>query len=217
MNEQARILIVEDDNVSRDLMSALLKREYQVATARTAEEAESLLPGFRPDLVLLDIVMPGMDGLEFCRRLRARPEYAATRIIMVTGKADPGDRIEGYEAGADNYLVKPIRMPELNAVVRSSLRIRRAEAPTIEKSRNTSVNCWEFMHCARERRRNCPAYTKRLGTMCWLVAGTMCGGRVQGAFAQKYRDCAACHFFQHVSRQSDATLRDCPEEVGSGA
>ncbi len=63
------------------------------------------------------------------------------------------------------------------------------------------MNCWEFKKCGRDRDGSCPAYQKGLGTVCWVVAGTMCGGKVQGTFAQKLRDCTKCDYYRYVQKQ----------------
>lgn len=194
-----RVLIVEDDAMTREVMQTLLERSYTVTGVASGKDALSVLEKFNPELILLDVIMPGMDGFEVCRKIREIPRFRSTRIIMVTGESDPEDRVRGYQAGADNYLVKPVRLPELAAVVTSSLRVSRETSPTIEKSRGTTRNCWEVMKCDQDKPGGCPAFTRRLGTMCWLVAGTMCGGKTQGVFAQKYKNCSECRFFKMVA------------------
>jgi two-component system, OmpR family, phosphate regulon response regulator PhoB len=118
----SRVLIVEDERDIRDLVVHHLRREgYQVATAGSGEEALLQVKQAPPDLILLDLMLPGMSGLEVCRRLR-QEETPATPIVMLTAKADEVDRVVGLELGADDYVVKPFSPKELLARVRAVLR-----------------------------------------------------------------------------------------------
>src|SRR6266542_1122863 len=120
-----KILIVDDTphNVKMlvDLLSA---KSYATATAGSGQEGLERVEAERPDLVLLDVMMPGMDGYEVCRRIRANPEYGILPVVMVTALDPAGERIKGLEAGADDFLTKPVNMAELVARVRSLLRIK---------------------------------------------------------------------------------------------
>lgn len=104
-----KILIVDDHADIRRLIRLTLEFEdYEVREAADAIEALALLPDYRPDLVLLDVMMPGgIDGLELCRRLRASQSSEALHIIMLSARGRPTDREAGLQAGADHYLVKP--------------------------------------------------------------------------------------------------------------
>src|SRR5574341_517646 len=127
----SRVLIVEDEPDIRGLLVHHLKREgYQVSAAAGGEEALRQVRAAPPDLVLLDLMMPAMDGLEVCRRLRQDPATAALPIVMLTAKGDELDRVLGLEIGADDYIVKPFSPKELVARVKAVLR-RSRPAPGI--------------------------------------------------------------------------------------
>jgi phosphate regulon transcriptional regulator PhoB len=118
-----RVLIVEDEPDIRELVVHHLKRDgYQVTAASSGEEALRQVQAAPPDLVLLDLMMPVMDGLEVCRRLRQDPATAMLPIVMLTAKGDEVDRVLGLEIGADDYIVKPFSPKELLARVRAVLR-----------------------------------------------------------------------------------------------
>jgi len=123
----SRVLIVEDELDIRELVVHHLKREgYQVSAASSGEEALRQVQAAPPDLVLLDLMMPAMDGLEVCRRLRQDPATAMLPIVMLTAKGDEVDRVLGLEIGADDYVVKPFSPKELVARVRAVLRRSRS-------------------------------------------------------------------------------------------
>jgi two-component system phosphate regulon response regulator PhoB len=119
----ARILVVEDDESLGLLLQYNLEAEgYAVEIATRAEDADPMLRDCRPDLVLLDWMLPGFSGIEFCRRLRARAETKTLPIIIVTARGEENDRVRGLSTGADDYIVKPFSIPELLVRVRSLLR-----------------------------------------------------------------------------------------------
>jgi adenylate cyclase len=125
MTPAPRILVVDDQPANVKLLKQLLTASgYDVTTALSGAEGLARLAEEPPDLVLLDVVMPGMSGYEACRAIRARPETALLPVVLVTA-LDPGEqRLKGIESGADDFLSKPINQPELLARVRSLLRIR---------------------------------------------------------------------------------------------
>ncbi len=123
MTRTARILVVDDDeNVTNMLRRALSYEGYTVATARDGSDALKKTLEFGPDLVVLDIMMPGIDGVEVCRRLRAGDPQLA--ILMLTAKDAAADQVVGLDAGADDYLVKPFTLEVLAARARALLRRR---------------------------------------------------------------------------------------------
>jgi two-component system alkaline phosphatase synthesis response regulator PhoP len=117
------ILVVEDEKDIRELVRFHLEREgYGVVEAETGEEALHRAAAERPALVVLDLMLPGADGLEICRRLRAEAATAALPVIMLTAKAAEVDRVVGLEIGGDDYVTKPFSPRELVARVRAVLR-----------------------------------------------------------------------------------------------
>ncbi len=123
----ARILVVDDILPNVKLLEAKLRNEYyEVFTATSGEEALQQAESQRPDIILLDIMMPGMDGYEVCRRLKANPELAHIPVVMVTALSDPEDKVRGLEVGADDFLSKPINDIALMARVRSLVRLKMA-------------------------------------------------------------------------------------------
>jgi two-component system phosphate regulon response regulator PhoB len=125
-----KILVVEDDEDIQELIDFNLAREgYQVLKVASGEEALSVENREKPDLVILDLMLPGLDGLEVCRRLKGNPGSGVVPIIMVTAKGEEADIVTGLELGADDYLVKPFSPKVLVARVRNVLRrTRGAEA-----------------------------------------------------------------------------------------
>jgi len=120
-----RILIVDDTPANvHILQSRLAAHGYDIVTATDGEAALAAVKETEPDLILLDVMMPKMDGFEVCRRLRADASLPFIPIIMVTAKADPKDVVAGLEAGGDEYLTKPVDQPALVARVKSMLRIK---------------------------------------------------------------------------------------------
>jgi class 3 adenylate cyclase/CheY-like chemotaxis protein len=125
MNKPPRILIVDDNETNRDiLMTRLEAHGYELAQAADGEEALAAAKSLLPDLILLDVMMPKLDGIEVCRRLKGDPAMPFTPIILVTAKSDTKDIVAGLNAGADEYLTKPIDQAALVARVNSVLRIK---------------------------------------------------------------------------------------------
>src|SRR4051812_22046454 len=116
-----RVLVVDDDRALRDaLRRALLLAGYEALTAENGQEALSKVAAQGPDAIVLDVAMPGMDGMCLCRRLREAGNRVP--VLMLTARAAVADRIDGLDAGADDYLVKPFDVGELNARLRALLR-----------------------------------------------------------------------------------------------
>lgn len=119
----ARILIAEDEEPLSLLLRYNLEAEgYLVDVSARGDEAEIKLRELQPDLLLLDWMLPGLSGIELCRRIRLRRETERLPVIMLTARGEEGDRVRGLATGADDYIVKPFSVPELLARVRALLR-----------------------------------------------------------------------------------------------
>jgi len=117
-----RVLVVEDDDDIADILRRSLRNEgYEVRTSADGIEALDVAAGFLPDVVVLDLGLPGLDGVEVCRRLRSDGDVP---ILMLTARAETEDRVTGLDSGADDYLVKPFERKELLARIRALLRRR---------------------------------------------------------------------------------------------
>ena len=120
-----KILVVDDKPLNVELLEAdLVSSGYDVVTAYDGKTALELVAAEKPDLILLDVMMPGMDGFEVCRRLKSNEETILIPVVMVTALSDKADRIKGIEAGVDDFLTKPVDRQELKARVKSLMRVK---------------------------------------------------------------------------------------------
>ena len=125
-----KVLIVEDDPEARKVLSLILKLDgYQISTAPGGAEAVQVMTTMIPDLLLLDVMMPDMDGYQVCGWVRANPATTAVPVVMLSGKADPESVARGLEVGADEYLSKPISPSKLIAQLRVVLARTAGRAP----------------------------------------------------------------------------------------
>ena len=123
------ILVVDDDPSSLDIVRTYLEsRGYAVATAVDGKDALAKLEEVQPALMLLDVMMPGMDGWEVARLVKNHPNFRDVRVIMLTARSDFTDKHLGLRAGADDYIVKPIRLEELGRRVERNLKARERTA-----------------------------------------------------------------------------------------
>ena len=121
--EQPLVLIVEDEPAQREVLSYNLKAEgFRVVGAETGDDALLLVEEEAPDVIVLDWMLPGVSGIEICRRLKTRAETRSVPIIMLSARSEEVDRVRGLETGADDYVVKPYSVVELMARVRTQLR-----------------------------------------------------------------------------------------------
>ncbi|ETP73453.1 response regulator (CheY receiver domain and winged-helix DNA-binding domain-containing protein) [Lachnospiraceae bacterium JC7] len=141
MAEKQKILIVDDDTSISELISLYLEKEmFDTMCAEDGEEALRLFPEYKPNLVILDLMLPGIDGYEVCRRLRA---ISPIPVIMLSAKGETFDKVLGLELGADDYMIKPFESKELVARVKAVLRRYTHEQTmeaTLESSRTHSQN-----------------------------------------------------------------------------
>ncbi len=122
------VLVVDDEPIVRDVVVRYLRRDgYETREAATGDEARAILEASPPELVVLDVMLPGTDGLELCRWIRSRSELP---VIMLTARGEEADRIVGLELGADDYVTKPFSPRELAVRVRNVLRRTRSVEPT---------------------------------------------------------------------------------------
>ena len=128
MQEKSKILAVDDNSINLAVIEELLGSQYNLMTVSTGTEALKIAQEFRPDLIILDIMLHGMSGYEVCQQIRKSSSLRDTKIIMVSAKAMASDRLKGYEIGADDYLTKPFDGEELLAKVCTHLRSKPIEA-----------------------------------------------------------------------------------------
>jgi len=121
MSTPAILLVDDEPNIVMSLEFLMRKNGYQVGIARNGTEALAAIAATPYDLVLLDVMMPDVDGYQVCRQLRQRPDRAATKVIFLSAKSQPADVQKGYEAGADLYVPKPFSTRQLMQQVRALL------------------------------------------------------------------------------------------------
>ena len=149
MDTKLNILVVDDDADIRSLVESLLERNgMSVTSARSAAEAETIMERTPIDLMVLDLMMPGEDGLTFCRRVRDR---SGVPIIMLTALSEDVDRILGLELGADDYLPKPFNPRELLARIKTVMRRAPNISPGESNLQNASFSFGRYMLCADRR------------------------------------------------------------------
>jgi two-component system, OmpR family, phosphate regulon response regulator PhoB len=123
MADQPKVLVVEDEPAQREVLAYNLEAEgFKVSRAETGDEALLLVDEETPDIIVLDWMLPGVSGIEVCRRVKSRLETRAIPIIMLSARSEEVDRVRGLETGADDYVIKPYSVVELMARVRSQLR-----------------------------------------------------------------------------------------------
>jgi two-component system, OmpR family, alkaline phosphatase synthesis response regulator PhoP len=124
-----KVLVVDDEPDVVELISANLHREgYKVISAYNGEDALELVKAKKPDLMLLDLMLPGIQGLDVCKYIRRAPEYAAMPILIVSAKDSEVDRVLGLEVGADDYICKPFSVRELTSRIRAVLRVSQGQS-----------------------------------------------------------------------------------------
>jgi len=112
MNSNAKILIVDDDPLNVELLEELLD-DYDCFVATSGEETLKMVPQCKPDLVLLDVTMPGISGYEVCKKLKENQSINRSKIIFISGRSTVSEKDKGYQSGADDYIIKPFEEEEL--------------------------------------------------------------------------------------------------------
>lgn len=209
-----KVLVVEDEKDILELVRYHLEKEgFQCLQAADGAAALRLTREQHPDLLILDLMLPGLDGLEVCRRLRREAATARLPIIMLTAKAEEVDRVVGLEVGADDYIVKPFSPRELVARVKAILRrIQEPSAPRVKRIRDLEVN--EASHQVTLKGKPVELTAKEFGLLCALIRAN---GRVlnreqllEGVWG--YADAAEIE-----SRTVDVHVRRVREKLGPEA
>src|SRR6476660_3603652 len=161
----ARIMVVEDEEALTTLLRYNLDAEgYDVETVGRGDDADTRLKERVPDLVVLDWMLPGLSGIELCRRLRARPETKQLPSIMLSARGEESERVRGLATGADDYIVKPFSVPELLARVKGLLRRASPERLATVLSYGTSSS---IARSAASPARAARSISSRPNTGCW--------------------------------------------------
>ena len=132
MEVKPKVMIVEDDEITLNFISEILAPEYELSLTVSGEEALERIHQFKPEVVLLDLMMPGINGYEVCKQIRADQSLSSIKIILVTAKAMLGEKLKGYEAGADDYVTKPFQHEELLAKTRVFVRLVNEEKKRVK-------------------------------------------------------------------------------------
>lgn len=138
------ILIIDDTEANLSLLASLLEKEgYEVLAGESAAEALEIVQETIPDLMLLDVAMPGMDGFALCRKMKEDPRLRSIPVIFITARTDESDIVAGFEAGGNDYITKPFTIPELQVRVRTQISLRHAQEElrkSAEKFQNLAIH-----------------------------------------------------------------------------
>ena len=150
MNEKYKVLIVDDDVMIVKLLYEILHDKYEIETAYSGEEAITILNNFLPDVVILDVMMPGMNGYEVCKYIRSNQRLCRSKVVFLTAKLINDDKMNGYKAGGDDYLIKPFENSELLAKVKVFSRLKYEEDKhprDLISDKNTLKILYEISEC----------------------------------------------------------------------
>ena len=212
MRDPARILVADDTPANVRMLETRLAREgYEVCVARDGEETLAIAREAKPDLILLDIMMPKLDGIEVCRRLKGDASLPFTPIIMVTALTDTKDVVAGLEAGGDDYLTKPMDAQALLARVKSMLRIKslhdtvKAQALELERWNATLEERVKAQLAELER------ISRNVRDGVNLTAQQARPRQAQRRIElhEQFADCRCAEVITLVSLERDLTRRDC--------
>ena len=170
MTATAKVLVCDDDTFNHGIVRELLQDDYEVASVENGEACLAKLSEFQPDVLLLDIMMPGLDGYETCRRILAASNGSAPQIIFVSARTSTAERLVGYEAGGDDYISKPFDHDELRAKVRVHAQLRRAIVELERAKGQIEVRGHELERLVKERTSELQAAKERLENMARELA-----------------------------------------------
>lgn len=179
-----KILVVDDEQLNVELLEGILSKDYEVVTAYDGNEAFLKVETTYPDLILLDIMMPGMNGYEVCRKLKSDEKTMSIPIVMVTVLKEKEDRIKAIEAGADDFLSKPVDMYELSARVKSLLKIKQYHDTLMEEQErllifksalNSMDDCVVITNMSGDIKYVNPAFEKKFGYSMGEILGKHIG------------------------------------------
>ena len=175
-----KILVVDDEQLNVELLEGILSKDYEVVTAYNGNEALLKVEKTFPDLILLDIMMPGMNGYEVCKKLKSNEKTMPIPIVMVTALKEKDDRIKAIEVGADDFLSKPVDIYELSARVRSLLRVKQYYDAMVEEQErllvfksalNSMDDCVIITNISGDIKFVNPAFEKKFGYVFSEIIG----------------------------------------------
>lgn len=149
--KQGRILIVDDQPLNIEILRKLLRNDYVLESAENGAECLEKVQDFQPDLVLLDIMMPVLDGYEACRRIKSSEVGDLVQVILVSGKGSTSERLEGYNVQADDFVVKPFNHDELRSKVKIHFRLRASQKKALELARQVQMHNDQLEQLVEER------------------------------------------------------------------
>lgn len=163
-----KLLVVDDDPENRELLGTIFSGDYEIVQARNGLEALEMVADHKPDLVLLDIIMPGMDGFQTCLRLRKNKDTQNIPIIFLTSKTEPESETFGLELGADDFVMKPFNKDVLKARVKRRLSLVSGPAPGEETAIGDSIVQWDRQEVLQGDKR-IPLTAKEIGMLRLFV------------------------------------------------
>ncbi len=198
MDQSKRILLVDDDPTIRTLVTRVFQSDYEVRAVANGEEALDMAPHFRPHVVLLDIMMPGIDGYTTCRRMRDNSTLTGTLIVIVSANSTSEEQLRAYEEGADDYITKPFDPHELLARVRLHFRLLDAVATIDEVSSEIEKHKTETQKLVEHQQREVVAAQDV--TMFTLARVAECRDQETGSHLIRMRDYSQI-LAEHLSKK----------------
>ncbi|MCP4757059.1 MAG: response regulator [Proteobacteria bacterium] len=169
MQIKHRILVVDDDPMILKFLTEILERDYQLVTVASGEEALMVMNRFKPDIILLDIMMPGLDGYEVCRKTRTNKDLANVKVLFLSAKVTLKEKLKGYKVGGDDYITKPFEMEELLAKIKVFSRLKHEEDENVALEREFSEKQLEIFYKI-QRKLNDIVYIKSDSPYCNVVS-----------------------------------------------